>query len=379
MLRPRLIALAALAGFVLSAQPPQTPPVVSPEIAADRKVTFRLLAPKAQAVRVIGGDIPGNNKGAEMTKNASGVWEATIGPVPAGAYRYHFNVDGLSVLDPRNPATSESNNNSWSLTVVPGADFVDTRQVPHGAVSAVTYYSTELKRFRRMTVYTPPGYELGKGKYPVFFLLHGASDSDASWSTVGRAGIILDNLIADKKAKPMIMVMPAGHTNQGGFRVPGAADEFSRDFLSDILPYIEKNYRTAPGRANRALAGLSMGGNQTLAIGLPNLEKFAYLGVYSSGLIGEFGSTRPGAPARPAGPSFEERHKAALDNPASKKGLKLVWFAIGKDDFLLKTAQGTVEMLKKHGFDVVYKETEGGHTWMNWRDYLTEFAPKLFQ
>lgn len=379
MLRPRLITLAALASFALSAQPPQTPPVVSPEIAADRKVTFRLLAPKAEAVRVIAGDIPGNGRGADMAKNAAGVWEATIGPVPAGAYRYHFNVDGLAVLDPRNPATSESNNNSWSLTVVPGAEFVDTRQVPHGAVAAVNYYSSELKRFRRMTVYTPPGYELGKGKYPVFFLLHGASDSDASWSTVGRAGIILDNLIAEKKAKPMIMVMPAGHTTQGGFRVPGAADEFSRDFLSDILPYIEKNYRVAPGRANRALAGLSMGGNQTLAIGLPNLEKFAYLGVYSSGLIGEFGATRPGAPARPAGPSFEERHKAALDNPATKKGLKLVWFAIGKDDFLLKTAQGTVEMLKKHGFDVVYKETGGGHTWMNWRDYLAEFAPKLFQ
>ncbi|MFN0105924.1 MAG: alpha/beta hydrolase-fold protein [Bryobacteraceae bacterium] len=371
------IGMAALAAGMLAAQ--QAPPVVSPEVSADRRITFRLMAPKAEAVRLAGGDIPGNGQGTAMTKGENGVWEVTVGAVPAGAYRYNFNVGGLTVIDPRNPATSESNNNVWSLVAVPGADFVDTRNVPHGAVAAVTYFSTELKRFRRMHVYTPPGYEAGKDKYPVFYLLHGASDSDGSWSSVGRAGFILDNLIADKKAKPMIMVMPAGHTNAGGFRVPGAADEFARDFLTDVMPYVDKHYRVQTGRANRAIAGLSMGGNQTLSIGLPHLDQFAYLGVFSSGLIGEFGSTRPGAPPRPPGPSFEEQHRAALDNAGFKKGLKLVWFATGKEDFLLKTTEGTVEMLKKHGFDVVYKETGGGHTWMNWRDYLNEFAPKLFQ
>lgn len=203
--------------------------------------------------------------------------------------------------------------------------------------------------------------------------------SDASWSTVGRAGIILDNLIAAGKAKPMIVVMPAGHTSAGGFDLPGAAEEFSRDFLSAVMPYVDKHYRVLPGRANRAIAGLSMGGTQALAIGIPHLDQFAYFGVFSSGLIGEFGTIRAGAPGRPPGPSFEELHAAALGNAAWKKGLKLVWFATGKEDFLLKTTEGTVAMLRKHGFDVIYKETDGGHTWMNWRDYLHEFAPNLFQ
>ena len=374
---PRRLALALLTGAALAAQQP--PPLVSPEVSPDRKVTFRLLAPKADSVKVMGGDMPGNGPGTAMTKGANGVWEATVGPLPGGAYRYNFNAGGLTLLDPRNPANSESNNNVWSMVTVPGDDRFDTKQVPHGAVAAVTYYSTELKRHRRMTIYTPPGYENGKEKYPVFFLLHGASDSDHSWSSVGRAGVILDNLIAEKKAKPMIMVMPAGHTNAGGFRVPGAADEFAKDFVTDIMPFVDNHYRVQKGRAHRAIAGLSMGGNQTLAVGIPHLDKFAYLGVFSSGLIGEFGPTRPGAPTRPAGPSFEERHKAELDNPALKKGLKLVWFGIGKEDFLLKTAEGTVALLKKHSFDVTYKETAGGHTWLNWRDYLAEFAPKLFQ
>lgn len=377
------LALLLLTSLAAQQRPPQPPPPVSPIITADRKLTFRLLAPNATPnaieVRLVGGDIPDNAKGAPMTKGENGLWEVTLGPVPPGAYRYHFNVGGLAVIDPRNPATSESNNNTWSLAVVPGSAAFDTRQVPHGAVAAVNYYSSTLGRFRRMHIYTPPGYEAGKGSYPVFYLLHGASDSDASWSTVGRAGIILDNLIADRKAKPMILVMPAGHTTPGGFRVPGERDEFANDFLKDIMPYVDSHYRVRKGRASRAIAGLSMGGNQTLVIALPHLDQFAYLGVFSSGLIGQFGATRPGAPLPPPGPSWESQNLASLDNAAWKKGLRLVWFGIGKEDFLLKTAQGTVDMLKKHRFDVVYKETAGGHTWLNWRDYLAEFAPQLFQ
>ena len=179
---------------------PQGPQVVSPEVSAARLLTFRILAPKAKAVRLNGTDMPGNDQGAAMAKGTNGVWEVTLGPIEPGAYRYNFNVDGVSVIDPRNPATSESNNNVWSLVCVPGSGFMDTKDVPHGAVSAITYYSKALGRFRRMHVYTPPGYESGKGKYPIFYLLHGAGDSDEAWTSVGRAGFILDNLIAASRA-----------------------------------------------------------------------------------------------------------------------------------------------------------------------------------
>jgi enterochelin esterase-like enzyme len=361
---------------------PQGPQVVSPEIASDRHVTFRILAPKAEAVRLSAGDIPGNGPGAEMTKGTNGVWEVTIGPIDAGAYRYNFNVDGVSVIDPRNPATSESNNNVWSLVDVPGSDFMDTKEVQHGAVAAVTYYSTALKKFRRMHVYTPPGYERGRGKFPIFYLLHGAGDSDDAWTSVGRAGFILDNLIAAGTVKPMVVVMPAGHTRSFGFgRGAGrsATDEFVEDFLKDIMPYVEKNYRVYNDRAHRAIAGLSMGGGQTLNIAIPHLEQFSYVGVYSSGIFGITGP-RPGASTNePAGPSWEEQHKTVLDDAKLKKGLKLFWFSTGKDDFLIATTRATVEMFKKHGFEPVFQESSGAHTWINWRNYLNEFAPQLFR
>jgi enterochelin esterase-like enzyme len=355
------------------------PQVVSPAVSAERMITFRILAPKVQTVRLTAGDIPGLGQGSQMTKGTNDVWEVTVGPINPGAYRYTFNVDGVTVIDPRNPATSESNNNAWSLVNVPGADWMDTKDVPHGAVASVTYYSTALKRFRRLHAYTPPGYELGKGKFPVFYLLHGAGDSDDSWTSVGRAGFILDNLIAAKKAKPMLIVMPAGHA--GAFRMGGprpAVDEFAQDFLNDIMPLIEKKYRVHADRKNRALAGLSMGGGQTLNIGIPNLEKFAYLGVYSSGVFGITGGGRGGSTNAPASPTFEEQHRAKLDDAKLKKGLRLFWFATGKDDFLITTSRATVEMFRKHGFNVVFNETEGAHTWINWREYLNEFAPQLF-
>ncbi|HEX7858898.1 MAG TPA: alpha/beta hydrolase-fold protein [Verrucomicrobiae bacterium] len=375
------IALATTTSAVFAqGRGEQQPRIISPEV-KDGNVTFRIVAPKAESVKLSGGDMPGVGQGKEMKKVTIGtneVWEVTMENVKPGYYRYNFSVDGLAVIDPRNPATSESNNNTWSLVGVPGAEFMDTQQVPHGAVSEVTYYSSSLKRFRRMHVYTPPGYESGAGKFPVFYLLHGASDSDDSWTTVGRAGVILDSLIAAKNAKPMLMVMPAGHT--GPFRMGGArppVDEFNEDFLKDVVPHIEKNYRVHTDRQNRALAGLSMGGGQTLNIGVPNLEKFAYLGVYSSGVFGITGRGRDGRPVE--GPTFEERHKAILDDAKLKEGLKLFWFATGKDDFLLETSRATVEMFKKHNFNVTYKETEGGHTWIVWREYLNEFAPQLFQ
>lgn len=385
------LMFAAAAWAQVAPQPPapagrgggRGPQVVSPAVGEDRRVTFRILAPHAESVRLSAGDIPGNGQGAPLTKGENGVWEVVMGPIDPGAYRYNFNVDGVSTIDPRNPSISESNTNVWSLVYIPGADFMDTKEVPHGAVAAVTYWSTSLKRFRRMHIYTPPGYELGKEKLPVFYLLHGAGDCDEAWTSVGRAGFILDNLIAAKKAKPMIVVMPAGHTSTAGFdggRGPGGQDEFVNDFVTDIMPYAESHYRVIADRAHRAIAGLSMGGSQTLNIAIPHLAKFAYVGVYSSGLIGAFGGGRGGAAApAPQGPTWEEQHKAELDNAAAKKGLKLLWFSTGVDDRLITTTRATVDMLKKHGFDPVFKESPGAHTWINWRNYLNEFAPQLFQ
>jgi len=364
---------------------PQGPVVVSPEVQADRRVIFRLLAPQATDVSLRGTDIPNNMRGLPMTKGDEGVWSVTVGPLDAGAYRYNFNIGGVSVIDPRNPSTSESNTNTWSLVVVPGSDEFDTKQVPHGAVASITYYSSSLGRFRRMHVYTPPSYEIGQQKYPVFYLLHGAGDSDDSWSSVGRSGFILDNLIATKRAKPMVVVMPAGHTSRtmGRGAGPNARDEFNEDFVGDVMPYVEKNYRVLTDRGHRAIAGLSMGGAQTLTAFVGHMDKFAYVGVFSSGVFGIVPPTgRAGAPAPPPpppGPSWEEQHLAALDNASAKKGLRVFWFSTGSEDGLMPTTKATVEMFKKHGFDAVFKESPGGHTWLNWRNYLVEFTPQLFQ
>jgi enterochelin esterase family protein len=353
----------------------------SNEVAADRKITFRIHAPNAKSVRLSSSDLPASSQqGFEMTKADNGIWEAAVGPVPAGAYRYRFSLDGVMVVDPRNPTTSESNTNTWSLVVVPGSDLFDTKPVPHGAVAEITYDSKSLKKFRRMHVYTPPGYDKGEGTYPVFYLLHGASDCDDSWSSVGRAGIILDNLIAAGKAKPMIVVMPAGHTGAFRFGPPAdrsferQIDEFAADFTEDVRPYIEANYRVIADRAHRAIAGLSMGGMQTLNVAFANLDDYGYIGVYSSGIFGIVGGPNGGTPNK----QWEESHKAALDNAELKKDLRLVWFGCGNDDFLVQTSKATVDLLRSHGFDVVSKESEGGHTWLNWRDYLAEFAPLLF-
>jgi enterochelin esterase-like enzyme len=392
-------AVAPLA--VRAQQPPQGPTVVSPEVQSDRRVTFRVLAPNAQKVELrTPGDIPGiGGRGGTpltFTKNAEGVWEATTNAVPAGAYRYTFAVDGVTVADSRNTMTSQTNSTVYSLVVVPGSDLFDTKDVPHGAVASVYYDSKTLGGIRRMHVYTPPGYEAGNTKYPVFYLLHGAGDVDDSWTSVGRAGFILDNLIAAGKAKPMIVVMPAGHVNGAGAALgappvtapiiaqAGRPDPFVNDFVNDLMPYVEKNYRALTTRDNRAIAGLSMGGYQTLNIAVPHLDKFAYVGVFSSGVFSNMGRGARGAaaattPQPPFGEAWEKANLAALDNPATKKGLRLLWFSTGKDDGLIETSKDTVELLKKHGFKAEFHASEGAHTWLNWRDYLTEFAPQLFQ
>lgn len=363
---------------------PQGPVFTSPEVMPDHRIAFRVLAPDAKSVKLRAGDIPG--KLPDLTKGDNGVWEVVVGPVDPGAYRYTFAVDGVTTIDSRNPAVSESNTTVWSLVLVPGSELFDTLRVPHGAIAAVEYYSTALGRHRRMHVYTPPGYEAGSGKYPVFYLLHGAGDCDDSWTSVGRAGIILDNLIATKKAKPMIVAMPAGHTS-ARMMMPGGAgsgtpprDEFAEDFVSDIMPYVEKHYRVQTGRNDRAIAGLSMGGGQTLNISMSHLDKFGYIGVFSSGVFGRRAPAAPGQAPNPAPPpEWEQQRAAMLDNAALKRGLKVLWFSTGSEDFLLPTTKATLEMLKSHGFTPSFKESPGGHTWINWRNYLAEFAPLLFR
>jgi enterochelin esterase family protein len=259
------------------------------------------------------------------------------------------------------------------VVYVAGSDLSDSKpDVPHGAVAAVHYRSSTLGRMRRMHVYTPPGYESGSERYPVFYLLHGASDSDDSWTSVGRANFIFDNLIASGKAKPMIVVMPAGHTSGFGFGPPGAggrpaANEFENDFLSDLLPYVEKNYRVLADREHRAIAGLSMGGAQTISLMAARPSDFAYVGVFSSGLF-----------QRNLG-DWEKEHEKLLADRAARDGLKLLWFSTGKEDFLMPRTRETVDLLKKHEFKPVFQETDGGHTWINWRAYLGEFAPQLFR
>ena len=306
-----------------------------------------------------------------MVKGASGVWETTVGPLAPGVYQYSFGVQGVPVIDPSNQAVNETTTGLRNIVVVPGSEFTDLKSVPHGAVAAVTYPSSVLSQQRRLHVYTPPGYNATSDRYPVFYLLHGSGDSDQSWSALGRAGVILDNLLATNKAKPMIVVMPNGHT-----RLPATPEsrlEFVREFLTDIVPFVEKNYRVRADRNGRAVAGLSMGGGQTLNIAIPNLGKFAYVGVFSAGLSGG-GAGQPSAIE-----NFENQHKAALDNAASKKGLKVLWFSTGKDDAALANTKNALELLKKHGFTPTFQESLGGHTWENWRDYLVIFAGQLFR
>src|SRR5690349_11575926 len=296
---PILVGLVTLTvALSAAAQPPAMPrrvptpndSLVSPEVAADGRVTFRLYAPKATEVAVTGEVTPGFGQPLTLTRDERGVWSAVSAPLAAGAYRYTFVVDGVSVLDPKNLATSASQTALMSLAVVSptGDDFqADRADVPHGAVATVRYRSATLGA-RRMHVYTPPNYRRGRA-YPVLYLIHGGGDADESWSTVGRAGFILDNLIAAGRARPMVVAMPAGGvgTGAGAHSAPmtsdAAQDPFTRDLLESIVPYVEANYDVSARPEDRALAGLSMGGIQTLNIGLTNLDKFRWLGVFSSG------------------------------------------------------------------------------------------------
>ncbi len=366
------------------------PAVVSPQIEADGRVTFRIMAPQATAVTVT-GDINGGLVAAPagtpaaapapagrgggtpavtMVKGADGVWSGTtIRAVRPGAWRYNFNVDGVVTVDSRNTRTSPNASQVQSLLVVPG-DFSETRDVPHGAVASVRYVAKALDGARReMFVYTPPGYENGTDSYPVLYLIHGGGDTAISWSTVGRAGDILDNLIADGRAKPMIVVMPSGWTPSGGQVMTSDAtrDPFNNEMIQDIIPHIDTRYRTLSTPEQRALSGLSMGGIQTLNVGLHNLGTFRYLAVMSSGWTSEADRE-----------SFYTREAARI--PTYDKELKLFWWGWGETDIARANGLAVIERFRSMGVsNMETLETPGGHEWHNWRLYLHEVAPKLFR
>ncbi|MET0291992.1 MAG: alpha/beta hydrolase-fold protein, partial [Steroidobacteraceae bacterium] len=350
--------------------------LVSYESRADGTLTLRLYAPAAASVTAEGDIMATPTQKLVMTRDSRGVWSATTRLPAPGTYRYAFNVDGVPVLDPRNTETSRSYLVTRSLLRAPGPStaFEDTRDVPHGAISEVVYPTTAFRSRRRAHVYTPPGYAAAGRALPVLYLLHGAGDSDDSWHSIGRAGFILDNLIAEGKARPMIIVMPAGHVPVeeaaalGPNRAMGGdakADPFTADLVDNLLPFVEKNYRVSKRREDRAIAGLSMGGMQAASIALAYQDRFSALAVFSSGWAPEGRQT------------IVSQRGAELKRAA--KDLKLVWFACGKDDFIKANADATFALFQQNGIGATMKTTDGGHTWANWRTYLNDFAPLLFR
>jgi len=367
------------------------PAVVSPQIEADGRVTFRVLAPQATSVTVTGdingslvpaaagavadsapaaGGRGGGTPAVMMAKGENGVWAGTTTrAVRPGAWRYNFTVDGVVTVDSRNTRTSPNASQVQSLLVVPG-DFSETRDVPHGAVASVRYVAKALNGAQReMFVYTPPGYEKGTTSYPVLYLIHGGGDTAVSWSTVGRAGDIMDNLIAEKRALPMIVVMPSGWTPSGGQVMTSDAtkDPFNNEMMQDIIPHIQATYRTLNTPEQRALSGLSMGGIQTLNVGLHNLGTFRYLAVMSSGWTSEADRD-----------SFYAREAAKI--PTYDKQLRLFWWGWGETDIARSNGLSVINKFRELGVkNQQTLETPGGHTWDNWRLYLHEVAPKLFR
>ena len=321
-----------------------------------------------------------------MTKDEQGVWSITVGPLVPDFYSYAFNVDGVRTVDPKNPMIKQGITGLDSMFLVPGneAEFEATRDVPHGEIRSAWYHSAVLDTPRRLHIYTPPGYEGGTDRYPVLYLLHGSGDEDSGWSTIGRAGFILDNLLADKKAKAMLVVMPNGSlprpANAPSRPTPGSTpspdsaqrwkpeNRFTDELLKNVVPFVEKNYRVQTGRENRAIAGLSMGGGQTLRVVTTHPDEFAYVGVWSAGLFG-------GSAA-----DWEQRNSDFLASADTvNHAVKLFSISVGDKDSSMAGSKSLAEALDKHAIKHELHISGGGHTWINWRHYLSEFAPRLFQ
>lgn len=385
----RLLAAAALmAGAMYSQAPPrsgraaiETPvnALRSPEVNADRTVTLRFRAPEAAAVDVVGEVTMGKGP-LRMTKGTDGIWTAVVGPLAPEIWSYNFRVQGIDIPDPSNPAIKPVPPGLpiASFVEVPGASaaFYDARPVPHGEVRIVTYESKAMGVTRLLWVYTPPGYDNSRARYPVLYLLHGNGEAQDGWVTNGRANFILDNLIADGKAQPMLIVMPQGHALQGAgvgplVRVSGEttmySERFPKDLLEDVMPLVERNYRVVADANHRAIAGLSMGGGQALAIGLAHQDLFHYVLGYSAAISAQF---------MDADAVFHD----ALANPAGiNKKLRLLWLSCGRQDFLYQANRQFAESLKAKGVKAMVRETEGAHVWSVWRNNLNESAALLFQ
>ena len=349
---------------------PQMMPVISPELKGSGEVTFRLRAPKATEV-IVSGQWSTNK--AAMTKDTNGVWSASVGPVAAGVYEYSFTVDGLSMIDPGNPAIKPMREPRTSILHVPGnpPTLNDFRDVPHGVVRQHTYRSKALGRLRELAVYTPPGYDLKQdATFPTLYLQHGSGDNQATWVAHGKAHWILDNLITEGKAQPMVVVMMDGHAAVPGMSGGGGGgggplsntDAFERDLLEDVMPFVQASYRVKPDAAARGIVGLSMGGGQSLTIGLKHTDLFGWVGGFSS-----------------APPSKDAVAVALNAAEETNKRLKLLWIACGKRDFLLQRNEDFIAALKEKSVNHEWHLTEGDHSWPVWRLYLADFLPRLFQ
>lgn len=352
-------------------------PIVSPDVQDDGTVTFRLRAENANKVTVNSGELEAYMDGSskEMSKGEGGVWALTIGPVEPGIYDYTFSVDGLTITDPSSTNVFGNRQGSRGFVEVPGPEgeprHDEWRDVPHGAVHVHWYPSPAADgQRRRLHVYTPPGYtQNADTNYPVMHLLHGSGDNDSHWVLLGRANVIADNLIADGKAKPMIIVMTDGHVpverdedeERGDYRVR-TNRAFESEMMDTVIPFVNEHYRVLPGSANRAITGLSMGGGQSLGVGLNNLDTFDWIGGFSS-------STRSTEPVL---------EKLNADADSANQKIKLLWIAIGKDDFLLEQNHALIQTLKDAGIDHEYRETEGAHRWSVWRRYLADVMPRFF-
>jgi enterochelin esterase-like enzyme len=372
------ISLAGVAG----AQPPGAAErVVSPEVLPDKRVTFRLRAPDASDV-VVNGNWPGGEEVA-MSKDADGIWSVTTGPLPAAIWSYAFSVDGLTLLDPGNTPLRRNS------LLVPGAQtaLLQPADVPHGTVAAVWYPSPVTNADRRMLVYTPPGYEDSDERYPVMYLYHGGGGNEENWSEIGLAQVIMDNLIAQDRVEPMIIVMPNANWDDAAApdaapSAGGAADAPLRvgqdyakaedDIVNGEIRYIESHYRALTGRENRAIAGLSMGGGIAINVGLRRLDQFAWVGQFSTGMFGGVAGYDP-FDVDSISPGF-------LDDPAAtNEKLEVLYFSCGTEDMRMPFQMAAAEALERDGIVLTFKSFPGDHEWSVWRSSLADFAGMIFR
>lgn len=359
---------------------------VSPVINSDNSVSFRLYAPNARVV-TLKGDWMSPQMVATLTKGNDGWWTYTSEPLKSDLYIYTYNVDGTQMIDPLSVFQIRDVNSLFTMFYISGgnADYYQVKDVPHGNVIRTWYKSDNLKMNRRLTIYTPPGYDQGKGKYPVFYLLHGSGGDEEAWITLGAVARIMDNLIAEGKAKPMIVVMPNGNPSKEAAPgetsenlaytpsmsnvMPGYKDGVYEGSFGEIIKFVETNYRTLTNKANRAIAGLSMGGFHSLYISANLADTFDYIGLFSPGI-----STNG---VKEDASVYQNLDQKLLTQ--KKNGYKLYWIGCGTDDFLYQDIKNYRQKLDSLQVPYKYVESTRGHIWSNWRDYLLEFTPALFK